>query len=58
MPQLKKKKSGNIIHPLLSSKKCRIFYNHSQKLLNVKTCQVSLFDWFITLFLEVNHAHE
>ena len=42
--------------PELSSKKCRIFYNHSQKLLNVKTCQVSLFDWFVASFLEVNHA--
>ena len=33
-----------------------LFYNHSQKLLNVKTCQVSHNDWFITWYLEVNRA--
>ena len=35
-----------------------LFYNHSQKLLNVKTCQVSHNDWFITWYLEVNHVQK
>ena len=46
--------SRNSTHPELSSKKCQIFCNHSQKLLSVKTGEVSLFDWLITL-LEVNY---
>ena len=52
------KGQGTVPTPELSSKKCRVFYNHSQKLVNVKTCQVSLFDWFITSFLQVNHVQK
>ena len=43
------KGQGTVPKPELSSKKCRIFYNHYQKLLNVKTCQGSHNDWFIDL---------